>query len=752
MEREGDWRIQFATLRELFPQVDARLLRGAVLEHGSNLEAAADYILTECLPVMDQRPLQRTRRRRQRQEVITVVDEMEANACSSEDGDSLTGALSSSETVSSSRSMPVEKMNHSSIVVTHTDTRELEAAVLPTPLPAACSREAVVPSIDVAVRCAPVKVTMSPVILKQQPVAVEENNSQSPVGLNEELVVDEEKRAQNKDEDMRSFTVFSQRAKQCLGTSTPDGHVKEFMLLGNHETQCCADEEEQPAIGERSVGGAGSSKMMQVEIPGIEEPPASDVPVGNYEAEAVGKDVSTSHLSSMSSSFSANDVESLRDVVSAVRTGKEELDGKFAGVKQLFNELVLAEARAKQAKAGVERAGEDIQDQVADVKQRWLLAREANERRAGDINAEKAILAEEARELRSRLLRVGADKNAAGAAIKEVEAVLKAKIAAFKEEEELAEESMRKKIAAAKESLLVEETKLAPVLAYADELDVDDKECTKLREFLHCSGCAVDSLQAEVQVLVENLENLKGQIESAFMSNSGYVTMMGILPSLSATNSSPPNGSSERSWNDGHFMVSDFRTADAFESLESRPLLGGFRMALSSSQMVNSSIAGSSHSLDGSEPLSGQTAAGDSTLENLEMYCGLSGTLDVPESFEQPVPELDDEPGSASVGPTAYVVEGVSSAQQVLIMTHQSDEKSEEEVLYEAHMEAINEILPPPSQPNNVGFLRSRCLPENESGWELIDGKSDSFSSSSNGSAEGSGPPDVWMTAAQDSP
>ncbi|CAM6093457.1 unnamed protein product [Calypogeia fissa] len=43
------WRDSYTTLLELFPQVDARLIRGAALEHGDDVGAAAEFILNDVL-------------------------------------------------------------------------------------------------------------------------------------------------------------------------------------------------------------------------------------------------------------------------------------------------------------------------------------------------------------------------------------------------------------------------------------------------------------------------------------------------------------------------------------------------------------------------------------------------------------------------------------------------------------------------------------------------------------------------------
>lgn len=43
------WRDSYNTLSELFPQVDTRLIRGAALEHGNDVGAAAEFILNEVL-------------------------------------------------------------------------------------------------------------------------------------------------------------------------------------------------------------------------------------------------------------------------------------------------------------------------------------------------------------------------------------------------------------------------------------------------------------------------------------------------------------------------------------------------------------------------------------------------------------------------------------------------------------------------------------------------------------------------------
>lgn len=214
-----------------------------------------------------------------------------------------------------------------------------------------------------------------------------------------------------------------------------------------------------------------------------------------------------------SSSSQIVTVDSLEGFVSEAKKEKEMLVEAMESIRSLRAEADREEAAAQRAKEEAAKGGVDILSKVVELRKMLSRAKETNDMHAGEVYGERAILATEARELRSRLAQLSADKDKAFSMIDEMQENLQARIGAARKEREAAEEEKMRKEENARKVLSMEEALMAKVAQDSRELEQEAETNTKLRESLIDCGHMVDVLQGEVSVLSEDVKVLKEQMD-----------------------------------------------------------------------------------------------------------------------------------------------------------------------------------------------------------------------------------------------
>jgi len=105
------------------------------------------------------------------------------------------------------------------------------------------------------------------------------------------------------------------------------------------------------------------------------------------------------------SSYSVN-LESLDNVVADEHYKKNALMSNVAAISEMLQEVELNEEETKHAILEANQAGNDILVKVEELKEMTTLLMEDNNKVAGEIFAEKSILATEAQELQTRLFNI----------------------------------------------------------------------------------------------------------------------------------------------------------------------------------------------------------------------------------------------------------------------------------------------------------------------------------------------------------
>ncbi|XP_057834424.2 uncharacterized protein LOC131044948 isoform X2 [Cryptomeria japonica] len=231
----------------------------------------------------------------------------------------------------------------------------------------------------------------------------------------------------------------------------------------------------------------------------------------------------SSVLSSNSSSCQMVDTDSVEGVVSEARKNKEALMEGMESIRSLWTKMQLEEAAARRAKEEAAKGGMEVFAKVEELRKTLARAKETNDMHSGEVYGERAILATEARELRSRIAQLTAEKDSALCMIDEMCRVLQARYSAARKEREAALEEKMKKEETARRALALEELMMAKVAQDSRGLELEAETNTKLREFLINQGDCVDALQGELSVLYQDVKVLKEQIDSG--NASGFLNI-----------------------------------------------------------------------------------------------------------------------------------------------------------------------------------------------------------------------------------
>ncbi|KAG6553676.1 hypothetical protein Mapa_004591 [Marchantia paleacea] len=302
-------------------------------------------------------------------------------------------------------------------------------------------------------------------------------------------------------------------------------------------------------------------------------------------------------------------IETILDAVDQAKADKEVLINSIEELRALRQETDQAEYEAQWYKDEAAKGGLDVMSRVDKMRQMLSQAREANEVHAAEVHGEKAVLATEARELRSRVVQLKREKEKALAVLNEIKASLQARINKAYQESEAAVAEKVLKEDLARECLNKEEELMAQVAQESRELHAETETCIKLREVLIESGNIVDALQGEVAVLCEDAEELKEEIERMSLScSSGFVHMLKPRPLSDSTNSLLSKSSKTVGDRQAHSMESarqlDFPVEVHFAgSSPTISLVGGQRNA--SDKRLPSLRRALSGSCNGSQDLSG---------------------------------------------------------------------------------------------------------------------------------------------------
>ncbi|XP_050237678.1 uncharacterized protein LOC126687241 isoform X2 [Mercurialis annua] len=206
-------------------------------------------------------------------------------------------------------------------------------------------------------------------------------------------------------------------------------------------------------------------------------------------------------------------IDFLDDIVEAAKNNKKTLFLAVDSIMNMMRQVELKEKAVEEAKEEASCAGLDILAKVDELKQMLSHAKETNDMHAGEVYGERAILATEVRELQARLLNLADERDKALAIIDEMGRSLEERLAAAEESRKAAEKQKLEQEAAARVALVEQETIMDKVVQQSKILQEEADENAKLREFLMDRGRVVDTLQGEISVICQDVRLLKGKFD-----------------------------------------------------------------------------------------------------------------------------------------------------------------------------------------------------------------------------------------------
>lgn len=216
--------------------------------------------------------------------------------------------------------------------------------------------------------------------------------------------------------------------------------------------------------------------------------------------------------------------ELLEEIIEDARNNKKALVSAMDSVVSLMKEVEFKEKTVEQAKEVAGRGCSDILAKVDELKQALWRAKEANDMHAGEVYAEKAILATELKELQLRLLNLSDERSKSLEILEEMRVALEIRLATALKEIEAAEVEKLEKERSAKEALAYQESQMEMVVEESKKLQMEAEENSKLQEFLMDRGRAIDILQGEIYVKCQDVKLLKEKFDKRIPLSSSQVS------------------------------------------------------------------------------------------------------------------------------------------------------------------------------------------------------------------------------------
>ncbi|CAL0300575.1 unnamed protein product [Lupinus luteus] len=207
-------------------------------------------------------------------------------------------------------------------------------------------------------------------------------------------------------------------------------------------------------------------------------------------------------------------IDLLQEIIDEAKTNKKTLFSSMESLINLMREVELQEKAAELAKEEAARGGSAILARVEEYKTMLAHAKEANDMHAGEVYGEKAILATEMRELESRLLNLSDERDKFLAILDEMRQILVERLAAAEEMRKAAEHEKLEKEEPARKALAEQEAMMEKVVQESVRLQKEAEQNSQLQEFLMDRGQVVDMLQGEISVICEDIRLLKEKFDA----------------------------------------------------------------------------------------------------------------------------------------------------------------------------------------------------------------------------------------------
>lgn len=261
----------------------------------------------------------------------------------------------------------------------------------------------------------------------------------------------------------------------------------------------------------------------------------------------------------------------LEDIIESARSEKINLHSAKESLFSLMKEVELKEITVEQAKEEASCWGLSVLANVKELKQMLQRAKEANDMNAGEVYGEKAILATEVRELQSRLVSMSDERNKALSMLDEMRQSLEVRLKEAEREIIAAEQERIDKEEYAHKSLAYENSIMEKVVQESKILEQEAEKNSELREFLMDRGRLVDIIQGEISVVCQDIKLIKEKFDEhvplSKLLSSSY-TLASLTSSSSSITSVAPQQMSELVHSPDSTKALDTSIADDQQALE----------------------------------------------------------------------------------------------------------------------------------------------------------------------------------------
>ncbi|XP_057535982.1 uncharacterized protein LOC130814026 isoform X2 [Amaranthus tricolor] len=491
----------YQTLKELFPQVDARLLKAVAIEHAKDPNAAVETILTEIFPFMCEKSSVAT------PIVCNVGNVAETHSKSS----SIVELLSGNNADDSHLLSDAHNMDDDSLATSFYDANDTDD------LQNGNSKNE--------------DLTYKEVILgATKAKELNMSGSSTSVDNKDDFVQDcvtHVHVVSNGTADVSSTinTEYREVEAKFDGVSNLIDVINE-LLSDDHQRQHHLDcntldfmastnqtpiSVTQPEVENRMPSEFNNEQMSCHDAYSLQDFPVTDLGVVEVEPET---QTETALSTIVTQSGLICRISLVEEIIEDAKTYKDTLLTETESVLRLIEDVEDREKEAEQARAAAARGGFDILEKVEEMKKMLEHAKEANEMHAGEVYGEKSILATEVRELQTRLLGLADEKDKSLSTLEEMRKTLEERLAASEEEKKAAEKELLMKEEIARGALVEQELIMEKVVHQSKMLQQEAEENAKLRDFLVEKGRLVDELQGEIGVICQDVKSLKEKFDN----------------------------------------------------------------------------------------------------------------------------------------------------------------------------------------------------------------------------------------------
>lgn len=497
----------YRALQDIFPQVDSRILRAVAIEHSKDADVAVEVVLVEVIPRLSEQSL-----------TDSSSNKSKGSFNLSEEG---------------GRSGQLEATMDSGDVFPCLSEQSTEAG------PSSINGSFLGATEDADLSGQPNKPTVV------EPVTLESLGSSCFYDANAETDTVSD------GVPIPTLNLVDNSNINSDGSTSTPASVCENGFYGNHDHGCLKTGGQNAESVSNSVASSAEDVLpLDVKTPATDEKntqivdtemiidPASSQLVGicqtdsavtqELESNTYSKTTSEKDSSAitivnpedefiMTSMLTRSDqtcsTEFLQDIIIDALDSKRELVSAMDSVVTIMEEVEYQEKAAERAKEAATRGGSDILAKVDELKQTLRRAKEANDMHAGEVYAEKAILATESKELQLRLFNLSDERNRSLGILEEMRVALELRLDTVMKEIRAAEEEKREKERSAKEALAYQESQMEMVVQESKKLMLEAEENSKLQEFLMDRGRAIDILQGEMSIKCQDVKLLKEKFD-----------------------------------------------------------------------------------------------------------------------------------------------------------------------------------------------------------------------------------------------